>query len=352
MPNRPLIAFIISSSPLYRGHREQRKQTLNLNSQLIIAFLIAQNFVSFAFCQIKCSMRALRTLLNAIIDYAGLFPPASLSMNDAVSNYARYLQSQDRWALARFIVPVSRLDEFTTAVHALVPDLRNQTWRLSALVGNRFSDDLNIIADFNHRFSRAPRSMTIDAIELKANTVEEIYALNLPSSLSTFIEIPIAGDVEPLIEAIKKKHYYAKVRTGGVVHDAFPSPDDLARFMFLCAKHKTPFKATAGLHHPIRATYRLTYAPDSPSSTMFGFLNVFLAGAFAYNGMAQPDLTELLNETDLAQFSFTDDTVHWRTHTLNVETLKDARTHFAITFGSCSFEEPIEDLKTHHLLNS
>lgn len=333
---------------------------LRLDSFRVIAiavFLVARNFVSFR-RQIKCSMHALRTLLNGIIDYAGLFPPASLSMSDAVKNYAHYLQSLDRWALARFIVPVSRLEEFTNAVHSLAPDLRNQTWRLSALVTNKVDDDLNTIADFNHRFSRAPRSMLIDAIELKANHIEEIYALkeiyalNLPSSLVSFVEIPITGDVEPLIETVKKKNYRAKVRTGGVSIEAFPSPDDLARFIFLCAKHKCAFKATAGLHHPIRATYRLTYAPDSPSGTMFGFLNVFLAGAFAYNGMAETDLADLLNETDLAQFSFNEKNARWRTHVLDIPTLAEARAHFALAFGSCSFEEPIEDLKKHHLLNS
>lgn len=297
-------------------------------------------------------MHALRTLLNGIIDYAGLFPPASLSMTDAVTNYAHYLQSPHRWALARFIVPVSRLDELSVAVHALAPDLRNQTWHLSALVGNDVNSELQAIDTFNARFSRAPRLLLIDAIELKAASVEEIERLNLPPSLISFIEIPIAHNPELLLEAIKQKGARAKVRTGGVVAEAFPSPSDLARFIFLCAKHQLAFKATAGLHHPIRATYRLTYAPDSPSGTMFGFLNVFLASAFAYSSMTESDLADLLSETNLAQFSFNEESVSWRDHVLNRAIIEATRTNFAIAFGSCSFEEPIEDLKKHHLLNS
>ncbi len=297
-------------------------------------------------------MHALRTLLHHVIDYAGLFPPASLSMTDAVTNYAHYLQSPHRWALARFIVPISRLEEFSNAVHALAPDLRNQTWHLSALVGTDINSELQAIDMFNARFSRAPRSMLIDAIELKASSVEEIERLNLPPSIVSFIEIPIAHNPAPLLEAIKQKSARAKVRTGGVVADSFPSPSDLARFIFLCAKHQLAFKATAGLHHPIRATYRLTYAPDSPSGTMFGFLNVFLASAFAYSGMAESDLADLLSETDLAQFSFSEAHARWRTHTLDASMLERARAQFAIAFGSCSFEEPIEDLKKHHLLHS
>ncbi|MGQ9806447.1 MAG: hypothetical protein ACUVRP_10290 [Chlorobiales bacterium] len=297
-------------------------------------------------------MSALRTLLNGVIDYAGLFPPASLSMNDAVRNYARYLQSPDQWALARFIVPVSRLEEFTAAIHSLPPDLRNQTWQLSALVGARVEDDLKLIADFNQRFSRAPRSLLIDTIELKVTRVEEIQTLSLPLSLSSYIEIPIVEDVKSFIVALKKKNYRAKVRTGGVVTDAIPSPQDLARFIFLCAKHQVAFKATAGLHHAIRGLYPLTYAPDSPSGTMFGFLNVFLASAFAYSGLSESDLVKLLSETDLNHFSFDEGGVRWRTHTLGVSMLEEIRTHFVLSFGSCSFEEPIEDLKKYHLLDS
>jgi len=297
-------------------------------------------------------MHALRTLLNGIIDYAGLFPPASLSMTDAVTNYARYLQSHDHWALARFIVPVSRLDEFSTAVHALPPELRNQTWRLSALIGQDVQADVQTIDTFNTRFSRAPRSLLIDTIELKATSVEAIHALNLPASLTAFVEIPIAPNPEPLLEAIKQKGYCAKVRTGGVTADAFPSAQDLARFIFLCAKHQTPFKATAGLHHPIRASYRLTYAPDSPCGTMFGFLNVFMAGAFAFCGMDENTLAALLSETDIAAISFNQDSIQWRTHAISLSSLEHARAHFALAFGSCSFEEPMQDLKNQHLLQA
>lgn len=314
-------------------------------------FLVAQNFVSF-YRQINYTMSALRTLLNGVIDYAGLFPPASLSMSDAVNNYARYLQSHERWMLARFIVPVSRLDEFSACVHSLAPDFGHQTWHLSALVGSNVNDDLALIADFNQRFSRAPRSMLIDAIELKVTRVEEIQTLMLPLSLTSYIEIPIVEDVKSLIVAIKKKNYRAKVRTGGVVTDAIPSPQDLARFIFLCAKHQVAFKATAGLHHAIRGLYPLTYAPDSPSGTMFGFLNVFLASAFAYSGLSESDLVKLLNETDINHFSFNEGEARWRTHTLGVSMLEEVRRHFVFSFGSCSFEEPIEDLKKYHLLDS
>ena len=55
-----------------------------------------------------------RPLLRwGLIDYAGLFPPAALAMDDAVGRYARPTGAgRDAWMLGRFIVPASRLGEF------------------------------------------------------------------------------------------------------------------------------------------------------------------------------------------------------------------------------------------------
>ena len=62
---------------------------------------------------------ALAVLLDGLIDYAGLFPPAALSMPAAVAAYARYVIGTDRAMLGRFVVPAARLADFTAAVDAL-----------------------------------------------------------------------------------------------------------------------------------------------------------------------------------------------------------------------------------------
>src|SRR5687767_1527696 len=54
---------------------------------------------------------SLRALLTNVIDYAGLFPPAELSLDESVLNYARYLHDPEAWMLGRFICPASRLVE-------------------------------------------------------------------------------------------------------------------------------------------------------------------------------------------------------------------------------------------------
>ena len=300
-------------------------------------------------------MKTVRSLLENLIDYAGLFPPAELPMAEAVKNYAAYRQSKHAWMLGKFIVPAARLEEFEQAAEGYWPlDGEAGFWKLSALGGANLNDDLAAINRFSRRHSLGEQAaaVMVDAIEFKASTVAEIQTAmrTMHPTLTCFIEIPIHEDPTELIRAIGAEGAFAKVRTGGVTADAFPSSQNLARFLAICAKEDVGFKATAGLHHPLRSVNRLTYEPDSASAWMHGFLNVFLAAAFAQNGMDAARLVEVLKETSLDAFRFEPDAVFWRDEMLVIAHVRNTRSLFAMSFGSCSFTEPIEDLQKLHLL--
>src|SRR5215510_4589863 len=295
---------------------------------------------------------SLRDLLLGLIDYAGLFPPAALDMSTATRKYAEYRDGEYRWALGRFVLPVARLDEFEKAAEGKLPSgaqERDDFWRLSALSGGDLSSDLNRIAEFNQKRAGAA---VIDAIEIKAGRAGDIEnAMSLtPANLTPYFEIPINGDPAELIKSVAETEARAKVRTGGVTADAFPSSFDLARFIKICAEEDAPFKATAGLHHPLRSVNRLTYAPDSASATMHGFLNVFLAAAFAQSGMDVDRLVELLEEKSPDVFQFNSGGVTWRDEMIVRGQLRNSRNLLAVAFGSCSFEELIDDLRKIGLL--
>lgn len=293
---------------------------------------------------------ALRALLSGIVDYAGLFPPSSLTMGEAVRNFASYARSADAWALGRFVVPVARLGELEREADALLPrEAGASPWRLSALTGADLAADVDRIREFNEMHEGAPQAgaAIIDAIELRAASVAAIErALHLvPKSIEAFVEIPLAADVDALVAAIGKGGGRAKARTGGTTPDAFPSTPNLARFLEACVREGVPFKATAGLHHPLRAEYALTYEPDAPTGTMYGFLNVFLAAALLATGMPASELPALLEERSAGALRVDDSGIAWRGYCLTTEQAAAARASLALSFGSCSFREPIDDLK-------
>jgi len=301
-------------------------------------------------------IESVRALLTDLIDYAGLFPPAALSMELAAANYDAYSKSEYAWMLGRFIVPVARLREFEAAVNGLRnPNAKQGShWGLSALPGADVATDLSRVRDFNDRFA-APHSTTtikIESIEVKIANAEEIDRLSkiIPEQLDTYFEIPLTADVAVCIAAVARCGRRAKIRTGGETADKFPAPESILEFMRLCAASSVAFKATAGLHHPVRSRRSLTYRPDSPSGIMHGFLNVFLAAAFLRTGMDAPLAIELLNEQSAASFHFDSAGVAWRDRQLGMDDLSAARRYFAISFGSCSFTEPVEDLKALRLL--
>lgn len=309
---------------------------------------------------------AIRTLLRGSIDYAGLFPPAGLDMDAAVAQYAEVLHGDAAWALGRFVLPASRLDEFTRASAGLLPAAGCRSpWRLAALAGSDpgrdLGADLVAVDTFNRRHGENRRQSApvvgmalVDSIEVKAATpaaaAGALQQARTRGVRSIYVEIPTEHDPAELVAALARSGGHAKVRTGGVTGDRFPPAADLARFLRACVRAGVAFKATAGLHHPLRSEYPLSYAPDSPRATMFGFLNLFLAAALARSVADEDELVRLLEERSPEAFRFDASGASWRGHLLPLRDLEVAREATVISFGSCSFSEPIEELRALNLL--
>jgi len=225
---------------------------------------------------------SLRALLANVVDYAGLYPPAELPLGEVVTNYQHYLDSPEGWMLNRLVLPIEKLADVKLG----------DRWRVTLLV----QEDPGLLPP------------QIETLETKAGR-----RLSLP----TYCEVPLE----------RVEDGYAKIRT------AAPSSENLAGFVCAAAARRLPFKATAGLHHPIR------------SLTMHGFLNLFAGAAFAWRGMDVSALSNLLDETDPSAFDFQNDGLRWRNWRASTEEVVQARREFSHSFGSCSFEEPIADLR-------
>ncbi len=291
---------------------------------------------------------ALAVLLDGLIDYAGLFPPAALSMPAAVAAYARYAIGTDRAMLGRFVVPAAHLAEFTAAVDALphgAPTPR-APWRLSVLAA---ASEAPALREWSATYGA---SLMIDTVEAKAGSIDEIAALAgaFGMGVTVYVELPVCEDPASLVAALAAYGLRAKIRTGGVTPDAFPAPTAIVRFLAACVRASVPFKATAGLHHLLRGEYPLTYASDAPRGTMYGYLNLFLAAALLWTGVTQDEVSPLLEERDARAITVEPTRITWRTHQLDTATLTQVRSSFAGSFGSCSFEEPVQELA--HLMTA
>jgi hypothetical protein len=286
---------------------------------------------------------ALRTLLAGLVDYAGLFPPAALNMPAAVRSYAEYAASDDAWILGRFVAPSAHLDAFW----ASRSELRDQPeWHLSALVGADVESDVNRVHQYNETMAGRAR---VDTLEAKASTADDVTRIaGAASGFRVFVEISLTDAA--LLDAVRGHGLNAKVRTGGVTREAFPEPEPLLAFIEQACRANVPFKATAGLHHAMRGEYRLTYEENSGTGVMFGFLNVFLTATFVHAGVTDGAALALLLERDAKAFAFTPHAIQWRDHTVATNDVRAARDCVAVSFGSCSFREPVDELRAAKLI--
>jgi hypothetical protein len=246
----------------------------------------------------------LRALLEKLIDYAGMFPPATLPRDAAVANYQRYRNGAHAWMLRWLVVGAAELEH----------------------VPRELDGSLSVLSDTDE-----PRAAAIESRRIIVQAGRSVYC-----------EVPVQE-----LDEVRRAGAFAKLRTGGVKPEAIPGVEEVAAFIRACAVRRLPFKATAGLHHPVRAPHPLTYEADAPRAVMHGFLNVFLAAAFAWHG--RREIEPVLAETDTAAFRF-DDRAHWRDWSLDAAQVREARTQFAHAFGSCSFEEPVQELEALGLL--
>lgn len=280
-------------------------------------------------------MTAIEALLTGLFDYAGLYPPASLGMRVAVDNYAGYMRGPHSWALGRFIVNLDRVDELRDVAGGLFDGL---SWSVVATQDS----------DWGRLSKLLSEGVRIDALEIKcrsAAVVERVWR-HIPDSLVTYFEVGMDAAGREALQTIGSMGARAKIRMGGVVADAIPSAKEVEQSLDALAGLHLPFKATAGLHHPLRSEQRLTYQPESPTETMHGFINLCCAAAMSYFGESRDNVVAVLSEQDPSSFRVSCDTIQWHDQNWTVEQLAELRDRFLISIGSCSFEEPIEDLES------
>src|SRR5882724_11958942 len=296
---------------------------------------------------------SLRALLDQAIDYAGMFPPCALALEPALRNQASYVRSSEAWMLNGFVLPIEQFDaarqfisEFDPHHPLRVAALGPKTAKADAFLDGLYNTETAIrsfskydvdLVSISHLEMFLPED--VDSASLKT-------ARSIVSDLLVFWEAP-PERAEQTIALIAGNNsdedtatFGYKLRTGGVTADAFPTSAQIARALVTTATHQLPIKFTAGLHHPIRQ-FR-----DEVKTKMHGFLNVLGAAVLAAEHRWDANQTSMMLEDENADsFSFTDEFFAWREWKISIERLQYRR-KFVASFGSCSFDEPREDLRS------
>jgi hypothetical protein len=319
---------------------------------------------------------ALRALLADLIDYAGMFPPARLPLEQALENYAAYRRQPDAWMLGRFICPAASLAELAEALPRFL--LEEQDFLALSVLGRGGANAAAFVegaesdsTDIGALRQRLPSQVRIDVYELRLPPAGELHSGQLEALLDEVLETldTLAGDGQAaprlvcevpaspswrerntaLLSALQEVNHGRgpstglagfKLRCGGETPTSFPWPEQVAFCLRQCLDRQVPFKATAGLHHP------LPRFDPALQTSMHGFINVFGGGVLAAaRGLNEEQIQAILTDAEPGHFVFTDERLSWHHLIVSTGEIERLRRDSLLSFGSCSFDEPREDLK-------
>jgi hypothetical protein len=306
---------------------------------------------------------SLRALLSGAIDYAGMFPPASLSLAESLSNWRKYCGGPNGWMLGPFVCQIGHLPELRK-VHSPKGD-----GVLAIIVGAAATGsekmcvqeqveewlDLGVVEALEFRWPdellrRADRKacanhVKLIAIDLRVVRLTKLYfeSPTLESDDRRSLDAAVAALADykktPLTSS---RPAGMKFRTGGQL---VPSPKCLASLICACRDAGIFWKATAGLHHAVaNFDHKL-------GAQAHGFLNVFSAAVLAdVHGLDAAQVERILEDQEASHFCFAGDKMSWHDLNATVDQIAAARRRSLRSFGSCSFDEPVADLRSLGLL--
>jgi hypothetical protein len=318
---------------------------------------------------------SLRALLSGIIDYAGLFPPAKLPLKQALLNYGHYFGSPDEWMLGSFVCPADQLSKLAVLAGDLAPSGR--PINISGVVKtDNYVGLLAVLMLVQLTESTYPERIRVNACETRmpneffekpelvrntrlltaavvGSTSRPMRRTYLEFALESEWRATVLGAAKGIAELPKRIGILDgktcplgfKLRCGGLEASAFPTPEQVAFIITTCRDAGVPLKFTAGLHHPIR------HYDAGLQTRTHGFLNVFGAGVLAHaRGLTEDEVGRIIEDEDPRCFAFDDQGFRWKDLGATTEEIAAARQNAVISFGSCSFDEPRDDLRALGLL--
>lgn len=277
-------------------------------------------------------------MLSGVFDYAGLFPPATLTMPAATADFGQLRLGEHQWMTRRFVCPLNWLDDLIESLPAAV----DEPWSIAVLGTSidGFRQDIALIEKFEEA---AQGRALVEAYEVKALpkdiTKSAIRHIADAGFEEAYAELAWGeGLVEGLQQLVQEEGLGVKVRTGGLEASAFPSSAEFAAFIREAISLDLQFKCTAGLHHA------MPFHDAKIGTRHHGFLNVLMGTAVAAcHDLSTAEIQRILECEDASAFWFSDLGAGFRDWELSLDDIVEGR-EFMRSIGSCSIAEPVETL--------
>lgn len=291
---------------------------------------------------------ARQEMFRGLIDYAGLFPPASRDMAAAVAGYRAARASAEGWIAGRYLCPATRLEELA-GVLVTTMDRGEAPWPIGVVFDTEPAASAAAAAAFHSEMEPAA---TVDLAETPippgsdTEAISRLFttAASISKNVVPFLEVPRHDSIPTTVRAIAAvvnevlRQGGAKLRCGGLSVEDFPSTDEVAGFIVSCTDHDLPFKTTAGLHHPIR------HYDENLGAMRHGFVNLLTAAVAAREGAGVPTIEAIIADTEPGSFELSFAGVVWQGERIGSNAIGETRSHGFVAFGSCEFDQPVEDL--------
>jgi hypothetical protein len=290
------------------------------------------------------------SLLAGLFDDASLFPPAELSLADAITGHLRHQAAWYRDISGAFACTGARLGALSAAL--TVANLPEIDLALIVTGGPSAAGPAidQVATDPRLRLrsveipARPPAGGAGAAGAAGTSGVRDAVRAVLAAldavplaGARGYVEIPLAACEPEILSLIEAGGARPKLRTGGADAAAFPGVAELAAALVALADHRLAFKCTAGLHNAVRHT------DEATGFVHHGFLNLLLATAAAADGADPAAVADLLASQDSAGLAA-------RAAGLSLITADLAR-DLLTSIGTCSTDEPVADLVALGLLS-
>ena len=259
---------------------------------------------------------------SGLIDDAAIFPPGNAPLHDATAAYGARDSEHGAGLVGSFVLTDKDL-----------PLVRGVGAPLSVVVtggAGQIEGPAGLCRKLGLNLAGLEIALR-DLDDLAGNAQRVVAAVNaardagsLDADVPVYVELPPTEPTHQWLAAadeVAGAELRLKYRTGGLEAHLFPTSPTLASWIDAALDRETPFKCTAGLHRALRHT-------GDDGFEHHGFLNVLVASLRAFDGASPAEVIDTLEDRALGP----------------IDELGRARRWFT-SFGSCSIEEPLADLR-------